>query len=413
MMRIVADFHVHSRYARGTSPKCDIDGLSLGAKMKGIDVIATGDFTHPSYFEEIKTKLQEDGSGLYGRNGVKFILSTEISLIYKQGDRTRKMHHIVLSPSIEVASQIIDSLSKVGNLKSDGRPILGLSSPAFADILFSISKDIMIIPAHAWTPWFSVFGSKSGVDSIEEAFDEHAKRIYAIETGLSSDPQMNWLVSRLDRYTLVSNSDAHSIEKLGREANVLNLDRIDYRSITEAIKTRKGFEKTYEFYPEEGKYHYDGHRNCGVQMSPWESKSRNDICPVCRKKLTVGVLHRVADLADRPQGYRPENAIPFDYVIPLTTLISKTIKKGENTQAVTGEYSKLIRYFGSEFAVYEAPPEQIELATTPEISRSINRARTGKVRWVPGYDGVFGDLVLDDKPSRKSVDKMQKSLEEF
>ena len=281
-MRIVADLHVHSKYARATSPQCDIPGLATGAKTKGIDVIATGDFTHPAYFAELRRDLApaEDGTGLYLHNGVKFMLSTEISLIYTGKLGPKRMHHLVLAPSLDVASQINDALGKRGNLSSDGRPILGLSSPEFADVLLSISRDIMIIPAHAWTPWFSVFGSMSGVDTIEQAFEDRAKDIHAIETGLSSDPPMNWMVSSLDRFTLVSNSDAHSLQKLGREANVFELPEATYGSITGAIKTRKGFVKTYEFYPEEGKYHYDGHRDCKVLLSPWEAIEKHDICPV-------------------------------------------------------------------------------------------------------------------------------------
>lgn len=413
MMRIIADLHVHSKYARGTSPKCDIDGLSLGAKQKGIDVIATGDFTHPNYFEEIKTKLIEDGSGLIDYNGIKFLLSCEISLIYSDNKKIRKMHHIVLAPSIEVVSQINDELSKIGNLKADGRPILGLSSAAFADKLFSLSEDIMIIPAHAWTPWFSIFGSKSGVDNMEEAFQEHSKRIFAIETGLSSDPKMNWQISALDKYALVSNSDAHSIEKLGREANVFNLDKVDYKSLINSIKTKKGFEKTYEFYPEEGKYHYDGHRNCEINFSPFESMNHSDICPKCKKKLTIGVLHRVAHLSDRKWGFIPKNAVPFEYIIPLTTLISKAIKKNETSQAVLLEYSKLIKYFGSDFLVHNAPIDQIKLATLPEIYSAIKKAREGNIKWIPGYDGVFGELILEDKPIKKSIDKKQSSLVDY
>jgi len=297
-MRIVADLHVHTKYARGTSPSCDIGGLAEGAKTKGIDLIATGDFTYPAYFEEIKARLQGGEDGIYEFDRTKFILSTEISLIYSGGDRARKMHHVVLCPSIEIASQINDQLGKRGNLSSDGRPILGMSSAACADEILSISKENIIIPAHIWTPWFSLVGSKSGVDTLEEAFEEHSDRIFALETGLSSDPAMNWMLSGLDRYTLVSNSDAHSLGKLGREANVFDLDGLSFRALSEALRTRKGFVKTYEFYPEEGKYHYDGHRKCDVLLSPWESRSRKDICPVCRKKLTVGVLRRPG----RPEG---------------------------------------------------------------------------------------------------------------
>jgi uncharacterized protein (TIGR00375 family) len=410
-MRIVADLHVHSKYARATSGSNDIPGLSRGAKAKGIDVMATGDFTHPAYFNEIKSMLKagDDGSGLYKFGDVRFILSTEISLIYQ-----RRMHHLVLAPSIEVAAQINDELGKRGNLKSDGRPILGLPSPEFADILLGISGDITIIPAHVWTPWFSVFGSKSGVDTIEEAFGDRAKDIFAIETGLSSDPAMNWMVSKLDKYTLVSNSDAHSLDNLGREANVFDLQGVSYASIRDAIRTRKGFVKTYEFYPEEGKYHYDGHRDCGINWAPWESERHNGICPVCRKELTIGVLHRVADLADRKLGFRPEGAVPFQYIVPLRTLISKVIGKGEKTGAVWTECDRLVRYFGSEFAVFEANEEQIRLATSTEIANAIMKVKTGNIRWIPGHDGVFGELVLDEKGAPKGAsDKRQTSLGDF
>ncbi len=412
-MRIVADLHVHSKYARATSQQNDVPGLSEGAKVKGIDLMATGDFTHPAYFEELKSVLKDGEGGLYDFKGTKFILSTEISLIYSGTPKVRKMHHIVLAPSLEIAAQINEQLSKRGNLASDGRPIIGMSSAALADELFSISKDIMIIPAHVWTPWFAIFGSKSGVDTVEEAFGEHARHIHALETGLSSDPAMNWMLSSLDKYTLVSNSDAHSLAKLGREANVFELEKLTYKTLTDAIKTRKGFVKTYEFYPEEGKYHYDGHRKCNVLLTPWEAKARNNICPECRKPLTIGVLHRVADLADRKQGFKPENAVPFDYIVPLTTVISKTIRKGETTNAVNEEYWKLIKYFGNEFSVFEAPNDQLRLATTPAISESIIRVKEGRIKWVPGYDGVFGSLVLDDTTSKNAVDKKQTSLEDY
>lgn len=415
-MRIVADLHVHSKYARATSPQCDIPGLATGAKTKGIDVIATGDFTHPAYFAELRRDLApaEDGTGLYLHNGVKFMLSTEISLIYTGKLGPKRMHHLVLAPSLDVASQINDALGKRGNLSSDGRPILGLSSPEFADVLLSISRDIMIIPAHAWTPWFSVFGSMSGVDTIEQAFEDRAKDIHAIETGLSSDPPMNWMVSSLDRFTLVSNSDAHSLQKLGREANVFELPEATYGSITGAIKTRKGFVKTYEFYPEEGKYHYDGHRDCKVLLSPWEAIEKHDICPVCRKKVTVGVLHRVADLADRKMGSRPEGAVPFQHIVPLQTVLSKALGKREASSAVNEEYDKLIRFFGSEFAVYESGEERIRKGAPKEIAEAIIKVKAGAVRWIPGYDGVFGELILDqDVPARKALDKRQTNLGDF
>jgi uncharacterized protein (TIGR00375 family) len=413
-MRIIADFHVHSKYARATSPRCDVPGLSEGAKMKGINLMASGDFTHPVYFNELKSHLREEEGGLYKYNGVRFILSTEVSLTYELGMKNRRMHHVVLAPSMEMAAQINERLSRYGNLKEDGRPTLSLSSAALAEELFSISERIAIIPAHAWTPWFSIFGSKAGVDSVEEAFENKADRIFALETGLSSDPAMNWMVSSLDRFSLVSNSDAHSLEKLGREANVLELGTVTYDSVMEAVRTRKGFVKTYEFYPEEGKYHYDGHRKCGVLLSPAESESKGNICPVCRRKLTVGVLHRVSDLADRKAGFRPEGAVPFQYIVPLRTVISKAMRKPETSVKVAEEQSKLIRYFGNEFSVFESSEEQLRLATTKEIADALARVNSGNVRWIPGYDGVFGQLVLDDNsPKKGSVDKMQKSLSDF
>jgi uncharacterized protein (TIGR00375 family) len=420
-MRIIADLHVHSKYARATSSQCDIKGLSEGAKIKGITLMASGDFTHPVYFHEIKTDLQgtdtgPDGrkTGIYEYNGVKFILSTEVAVIFELNGSTKKMHHVLLAPSLEVAAQMNDRLAKYGDLKADGRPTLMLSSAALAEELHAISPDIALIPAHAWTPWFSVFGSKAGVDSMEEAFGDQAHRIFAIETGLSSDPVMNWMVSALDKYSLVSNSDAHSLGKLGREANVFELEELSYRSLIDAIRTRKGFVKTYEFYPEEGKYHYDGHRDCKVLLTPWEAKEKNNICPVCRKRLTIGVMHRVADLADRKFGFKPENAVPFQHIVPLTTVISKALKKSELSPAVAEEYSKLIRYFGSEFSVFEAPAEQVRLATSPQIADAIIRVKEGRIRWIPGYDGVFGELILDDTAdTKKSVDKKQKSLSDF
>lgn len=413
-MRIVADLHVHSKYARATSGRCDVDGLSEGAKVKGISLIATGDFTHPIYFGELRSRLKGEAGGLFPYGGVHFILSTEIAVSYDYNSKNRRMHHIVLAPSMETAAQINERLARYGNLREDGRPTLMLSSAALAEELFSISDKIMLIPAHVWTPWFSVFGSRSGVDSIEEAFEGEASRIFALETGLSSDPEMNWTVSALDRYSLVSNSDAHSPEKLGREANVFELEELSYAAVREAIRTRKGFVKTYEFYPEEGKYHYDGHRDCKVVMAPSESMGRNNACPVCRKKLTVGVLHRVAELADRKPGFRPENAVPFQRIVPLATVISKALKKPETSQLVKDECQRLVKYFGNEFAVYEAPAEKLRLAAPGAISSAIISVNEGRVRWVPGHDGVFGELILDESaPLKDAVDKKQKSLGDF
>jgi uncharacterized protein (TIGR00375 family) len=337
-----------------------------------------------------------------------------VALTFELGGRNKRMHHVLLAPSLEIAAQINDRLAKYGDLNADGRPTLMMSSAALVGEMHSVSPDVAVIPAHAWTPWFSVFGSKAGVDSMEEAFEDQAHRIFALETGLSSDPAMNWMLSSLDRYSLISNSDAHSLGKLGREANVFELEELSYRSLINAIKTRKGFVKTYEFYPEEGKYHYDGHRDCKVLLSPWEAKEKGNICPVCRRRLTIGVLHRVADLADRKLGFRPANAVPFQHIVPLATVISKALKKTELSPVVAEEYSRLIRYFGSEFAVFEAPVEQVRLAASQQVADAIVRVNEGRIRWIPGYDGVFGELVLDDlSPAKGAVDKKQKSLSDF
>lgn len=417
-MRIVADLHVHSKYARATSSRCDIEGLAYGARVKGIDVVATGDFTHPLYFKEIKTKLADDGEqeshkGLFLYNNAYFILSTEVALFYEINRKQLRIHHVILAPGLEEAEQLNDSLAKFGDLKADGRPMLGLSSAALVDECEKISKDFFIIPAHAWTPWYGIFGSKTGVDSVEEAFGDRADRVRALETGLSSDPQMNWMVSRLDEYSLVSNSDAHSPEKLGREANVFDIDRPDYHSIIDAIVTRKGFVKTYEFYPEEGKYHFDGHRKCGIRWSPWEAIRHKNICPVCRRPVTIGVLHRVVGLADRKVGERPHGAVPFQHIVPLTLLISKALKKPEPSQAVRSEYDKIIRYFGNEFSVFEADDAVILNAVSPEVAEAILKVKHREVKWLPGYDGVFGELVLDDKNTEGAEEKKQKRIFDF
>lgn len=411
-MRIVADLHVHSKYARATSNRCDVDGLSEGAKIKGIDVMATGDFTHPAYFNELKMKLTEEKNGLYPYRGVNFILSTELAITYGEPGSKKRMHHIVLAPSLEIVEQINDRMTKYGRLTEDGRPMLSISSAELVEQLEEVSKDIVVIPAHAWTPWFGVFGSKTGVNSLKETFQDKADRIFAIETGLSSDPEMNWMISSLDNISLVSNSDAHSPEKLGREANVFELEKPGYKNIINAIKTRKGFVKTYEFYPEEGKYHYDGHRECKVRWTPWESIKHKNICPVCRKKVTVGVLHRVVELADRKPGDKPENAIPFQHIVPLKILLSKILKKTETTVVVNEEYNKLIKYFGNEFSVFEADDERILQATSPEIAKGILKVKNNDVKWLAGYDGVFGELVLDNN-SKKGEERKQSKLLEF
>ncbi|MGC9005381.1 MAG: endonuclease Q family protein [Candidatus Micrarchaeia archaeon] len=403
----IADLHIHSKYSRATSINADLDGYSKWAGIKGMAVLGTGDFTHPKWLKELKGKMFALENGLFEYEGTKFILTAEVSNIFEAG-KIRKVHTVVLAPSFELVEQFNDEVKKFGNLSEDGRPVLKMSLAELADVVSKL-KDVYLIPAHAWTPWFGVFGSKTGFDSVEEAFDGKTERIIALETGLSSDPMMNWMVSRIDKYSLVSNSDCHSPQKLGREANVFDCE-MSYTGIVNAIKTRKGFVKTYEFYPEEGKYHYDGHRNCGVVMHPEEAMKNKNICPVCRRTLTIGVLHRVYELADRKYGFKPENAVPFQHIVPLQTIVSKALKKPETSRLVQEACDKIIQYFGNEFNVYEAKEDAIKLATSPEIADAIIRVNNGEVKWMPGYDGVFGELVLGKTGSET---KKQKSLMDF
>ena len=321
-MRFIADFHLHSKYSRATSKEMEVESLARWAKRKGIGLIGTGDFTHPTYLTELRAKLEPLGNGLLrvkkGDGKVQFILTAEISNIYSQGGKVRRIHNLIFAPSFEVVQTIASKLGNLGKLSSDGRPIFGFSAKDLLKMVMDISADCMVIPAHAWTPWFSIFGANSGFDSIEECYGEMAPHIHAIETGLSSDPEMNWRLSALDRITLISNSDAHSPDRLGREANAFDCE-LDYGEIVDTLRTkdRKRFLFTLEFFPEEGKYHYDGHRQCGVVLSPAETKDHHCLCPKCHKKLTVGVMHRVDDLSDRPAGFLPRNAIPSIHLIPL------------------------------------------------------------------------------------------------
>lgn len=402
----IADFHIHSRYSRATSKDMNIENLSNWAKTKGIDLVGTGDFTHPLWFNEIKRKLKEEGNGLFSYQGTKFILTSEISNIYSQGGRVRKIHSLIFSPSFEIVAKINQKLGRLGNLLSDGRPILGFSAKQLADIVFSVSKDCFIVPAHAWTPHFSVFGSNSGFDSLEEAFGEYTSQIKAIETGLSSDPAMNWRLSALDKISLISCSDAHSPSKLGREACVFDC-KIDYFEIFKAISSKnpEKFKFTIEFYPEEGKYHFDGHRNCNVVMSPEETKKHKGICPACNRRVTIGVMNRVYQLADRPKDFTPENAIPYKNLIPLIEIIADALGKGENSKAVTDEYFKLTNKFGSEFNILLNLSKDELLSKLPsDIGRKVVNVREGKVSLSPGYDGEYGKIkVLDDAEEKVQI----------
>jgi uncharacterized protein (TIGR00375 family) len=399
-----------------TSESLDLQSLAKWAKIKGIDVLGTGDFTHPKWLEEIKKQCISSDSGLLEFGGQKFMLSAEISTVYEQSGKTHKVHHVVLVPSIEIAEQVNERLGKRANLAADGRPTLTIPSPQLAEIIFEVSQKNVLIPAHAWTPWFSVFGSKSGFDSVEECYSDMAQRIFALETGLSSDPAMNHRISKLDKYALVSNSDSHSAQKIGREANVFDIDHITYTEMIDAIRKKDPahFLCTYEFFPEEGKYHFDGHRNCGVSLSPQQSKSQGKLCRVCKKPLTIGVMHRVEELADRPEGFVPKGAIPFHHLVPLQEIIGHVMGKGEYTKGVREEYDSLVRYFGTEFNVLFAKPDALALATHKKIADAILLVREGKVNVIPGYDGVFGKVEIGSERKAHADDPgAQKSLSEF
>ncbi len=398
-MTLIADLHIHSRYSRATSPDMTIPGIAKWAKIKGIQVMGTGDFTHPEWLKELRKYLQPAGPGTFEHDGVKFLLTAEVSnIFYRQGE-CFKVHNIILAPDFATVEKIIKDISGYGKLASDGRPILGLDPEKLVEMVLAASADCLVIPAHAWTPHFGVFGSASGFDSLEECFGAQTGNIYAIETGLSSDPTMNWRLSRLDHISLVSNSDAHSLRKLGREANVFNIPDSShiYEDITAAIKTKDlaKFLYTIEFFPEEGKYHFDGHRLCAYRAHPQETIAQKLQCPACKKPVTVGVLHRVEKLADRALKTKPPQAIPFKHLIPLQEIIAEALGAGVNTQKVEKEYFKLINRFGNEFRILmDISIDEISNHTPGKIASGINKMRKGDVEINPGYDGEFGTIKL-------------------
>jgi len=418
-MKIVADLHIHSHYSRATSEKMNIDELSHYAKLKGINLLGTGDFTHPLWFKELKQKLEQKEEGIFAVNDMNFILSSEISLIYSQDKKMRKVHLITLSPSFEIAEQINEWLLTKGRLDYDGRPIFGMTCPEFAEKVMEISKDNFIIPAHCMTPWFGIFGSKSGFDSVEECFKDQTKHIYALETGLSADPEMLWRISSLDNYSLVSNSDSHSpwSSRIGRECNVFDFEKLTYKNLINAIKTRdkNRFLYTIEVDPSYGKYHYDGHRNCNISLSPEESKKYNNICPVCKRPLTIGVLHRVEELADRPEGFVLKDAIPFKRLLPLAELIAKKYSTGLFSKKVFEMEKMFIEKFDNELNVLLNADYNELSKTDDKLADAIIRNREGKIKINPGYDGVYGEPLLNDKKKiRKSATEInQNDLKRF
>ncbi len=406
-MKFIADFHIHSKYSRATSKDMDLENLDKWARIKGIKVLGTGDFSHPEWLKSLKENLEPAEPGLFKLkkqdNGTRFILTAEISCVYSKKNRVRKIHILVFTPSFEIVEKINTHLGWIGNLKADGRPILGLDAKELTKIILNVSEDCLVVPAHLMTPWFAVFGSKSGFNSIEECFDDYSKYIFAGETGLSADPEMLWRMPDGRKITLISNSDSHSPQKIGREANVFDTE-INYPAIISAIKSKdpQKFLYTIEFFPEEGKYHFDGHRLCEICLSPQETKKYNGICPVCGKSLTVGVLNRVEELADREEGFIPERNIPFKSLVPLKEIIADVLNCSVGTKEVEKEYKNLIEKFGSEFNVLlEASSEDLKKNTLPEIGEGIIRVREGKIQIEPGYDGVYGKIRIFSKKEEK------------
>lgn len=405
-MRVIADLHIHSPYSRATSEKMSPQEIARFAKIKGLNVVGTGDFTHPKWFEELnKTLLPEADTGLYKlvsnpESPVHFMITTEVCTISSYKNEIKKVHHVILAPSLETGAQINDKLSKYGDLQIDGRPTLNVDPATLVAEVMSTSTDNMIFPAHAWTPWFSIFGAFSGFDTIEECYQDMTKHIHALETGLSSDPPMNWRLSKLDRFTLVSNSDSHSFWpwRIGREANVFELEKPSFKKITEAIKQKDKtrFKFTIETDPAYGKYHWTGHRNCHVTLSPKEATKLANICPVCRRKLTKGVQQRVEELADRPENFKPENSIEFIRLLPLSEIIATVLSTDSPyTQKVWTVYNSLVEKFGNEYNVLiDVPKEELRAVAGDDVAEAVVKVREGKAKVVPGYDGVYGQLVL-------------------
>ena len=410
-MKMIADLHIHSRFSMATSKEGTPENLDFWARKKGISLIGTGDFTHPVWREELKERLVSEGNGLYRLRdayvkeesrkfpgeGTRFVVSGEISSIYKKNGKTRKVHNVILLPGLEAADAMAQRLEKIGNIHSDGRPILGLDSHDLLEMMLDVCPEGILIPAHIWTPHFSVLGAKSGFDSVEECFEELAPYIHALETGLSSDPAMNWRISKLDRYQLISNSDAHSPSKLGREANLLDID-CSYEGLYRAIQTGEGLEGTVEFFPEEGKYHFDGHRKCGVSLSPVEAERLGGICPVCGKKLTMGVDHRVEQLADRAEGFVKKDGKKYESLVPLPEVISTCMGYSAASKKVQGCFEQMIQTLGTEFDILRnVPSEDIKSCAGERIAEGIENVRTGNVKRIPGYDGEYGKIELFDE----------------
>ncbi|MDT0441842.1 UvrD-helicase domain-containing protein [Streptomyces johnsoniae] len=410
-MRFHADLHIHSKYSRACSKDCDLEHLTWWARRKGITLVGTGDFTHPAWFEHLTRTLVPAEPGLFrlrdeldadiarrlppalAARPVRFMLSVEISTIYKRDERTRKVHHLVYLPDLAAAEEFNRRLARIGNIASDGRPILGLDSRDLLEIALECSQDAFLVPAHVWTPWFAVLGSKSGFDAIEDCYADLAGHIFALETGLSSDPEMNWRISGLDRYRLVSNSDAHSPPMLGRETTVFDTD-LSYFAVRRAMETGQGHAGSVEFFPEEGKYHTDGHRKCGVRMDPVQTRAHGGICPECRRPLTVGVLSRVEELADRATPLRPAGAAGFTSLVPLPEVMSEIVGVGPKSKRVLGEIDKLTAALGPELSILQEVPVDDIAALSAPLGEAVARLRRGEVIREAGFDGEYGVIRL-------------------
>jgi DNA helicase II / ATP-dependent DNA helicase PcrA len=392
-MTLTADLHLHSHHSNSTSPAMDLPTLSHAAARKGIDLLGTGDCTHPAWLQELQAQLKDLGNGLYTYNGSCFLITGEISLVWRQEGRGRRVHLVLLVPCLDDAMRIHDALSLRGNLAYDGRPMLGLSARDLCEIVWERSPETVLIPAHLWTPWYSVLGSKSGFDSLEACFGSYASQIIAVETGLSSDPPMNRRVSALDRLQLISCSDAHSPAKLAREATLFDLPDLSFHAVAHALRTGEGHAGTLEFYPEQGKYHYDGHRSCGVSQSPSQSAATGDRCPVCDRPLTLGVLHRVQALADRAEPAM--DGTVYRSLVPLDEILSQVLGVGVQSKAVARLYEAMLDRHGTELSILlDYPLDRFGPEIPDGVVEGIDRMRRGELRIEPGYDGVYGRVSL-------------------
>ncbi len=424
-MRVIADLHIHSRFSRATSRRVNIKEIARFARMKGLSLVGTGDFTHPEWIRELQEDIVEiPNTGFFkpvkSANATFFLITGEVSTVFMFRGETKKVHHVILTPNLETAAQVNNRLAYYGDLSVDGRPTFEMAAPLLVEEVMAVSAHNEVIPAHAWTPWFSLFGAFSGFDKIEDCYQDMTKHIHALETGLSSDPSMNWRLSVLDKFTLVSNSDSHSCWpwRIGREANVFDLEQLTYDNVLGAIrgKDSQRFKLTIETDPAYGKYHWTGHRNCGVSLPPHEALKYENLCPVCRKKLTKGVEQRVEELADRPPGFEPQNAIGYMRLLPLSDIIATVLgASSPSVKDVWRIYNRLIARFDNEYAVLiDVPLEELSKMADLEIAEAIVRVRQGKAQVTPGYDGVYGQLNLSEDVEKASGGKTpQRRLTEW